>query len=109
MKNNIVNYLKTIVERDYETFSSFALEKYFRTILIESNRFSEIGNYWNKKGEDEIDIIAVNDYEKTINFYEVKRHKKRINLSVLEEKSKEIVKKYHDYIIEYLGLSLDDI
>jgi len=104
-----LDYVKQIVERDYETFSGFALEKYFRTVLIESNRFSEIGNYWNKKGEDEIDIIAVNDYKKTINFYEVKRHKKRINLSVLEEKSKEILKKYHDYTVEYLGLSLEEM
>jgi AAA+ ATPase superfamily predicted ATPase len=104
-----LEYVKNIVERDYETFSGIILEKYFRAVLIESNQFSEIGNYWNRKGEDEIDIIAVNDYEKIIKFYEVKRLKKRINLSVLEDKSKEIAKKYQDYKIEYIGLSLDDM
>ena len=104
-----LEYVKNIVERDYETFSGFILENYFRTVLIESNRFSEIGNYWNKKGENEIDIIAVNDYEKTIKFYEVKRNKKRISLYALEEKSKEIAKKYHNYFIEYFGLSLEDM
>ena len=104
-----IEYVKKIVARDYETFSGFALENYFRTVLIESHQFSEIGNYWNKKGEDEIDIIAVNDYEKTIKFYEVKRNKQRISLSDLEEKSKEMVKKYHHYSIEYLGLSLEDM
>ena len=104
-----LDYVKKVVERDYETFSGFILEKYFCTALIESNQFSDIGNYWNKKGEDEIDIIAVNDYEKIINFYEVKRNKKRINLSVLKEKSTEIVKKYPDYKINYIGLSLEDV
>ena len=44
-----------------------------------------------------------------INFYEVKRQNKRINLSVLKEKSKEIVKKYYGYKTEYIGLSLDDM
>jgi len=104
-----LDYVKKVVERDYETFSGFILEKYFCTALIESNQFSDIGNYWNKKGEDEIDIIAVNDYEKIINFYEVKRNKKRINLSVLKEKSTEIVKKYPDHKINYIGLSLEDV
>ena len=104
-----LEYVKKIVERDYETFSGLVLEKYFRAVLIESNRFSAIGNYWNKKGENEIDIIAVNDYEKIINFYEVKRHKKRISLPLLENKSREIAKRYPDYKIEYIGLSLEDM
>jgi len=104
-----LEYVKKIVERDYETFSGLVLEKYFRAVLIESNRFSEIGNYWDKKGENEIDIIAVNDYEKIINFYEVKRHKKRISLPLLENKSREIAKRYPDYKIEYIGLSLEDM
>jgi AAA+ ATPase superfamily predicted ATPase len=104
-----VDYVKKVVERDYETYSGFVLEKYFRTLLIESNQFSEIGNYWNKKREDEIDIIAVNDYEKIINFYEIKRQKKRISLTVLEDKSEEIVKKYKDYTVEYKGVSLEDM
>jgi AAA+ ATPase superfamily predicted ATPase len=104
-----LDYVKKIVERDYETFSGFILEKYFCAVLVESNQFSGIGNYWNKKGEDEIDVIAVNDYEKIMNFYEVKRNKKRINLSVLKEKSAEIAKKYPDYKIDYIGLSLEDM
>jgi len=44
---------------NYETFSGLILEKYFRAKLIESKQFSDIGNYWNRKGENEIDIIAV--------------------------------------------------
>jgi len=104
-----LDYVKQIVMRDYETFSGLILEKYFTSVLIESKKFLEIGNYWNKKGEDEIDIIAVNDYEKIINFYEVKRNKKRIDIKILEEKSKEIAKKYHNYRIEYVAFSLENM
>jgi AAA+ ATPase superfamily predicted ATPase len=104
-----LDYVRNIVERDYETYSGLMLEKYFRSVLAESKRFSEIGNYWNKKGEDEIDIIALNEMEKQLYFYEVKRNKKRINIPLLEKKSNAIIQKYSGFNIEYQGLSLEDM
>jgi len=104
-----LEYVRDVVERDYETYSGLILEKYFRSILIETKQFSEIGSYWNKKGEDEIDIIALNEMEKRILFYEVKRNKKRISISLLKQKAKEIAHKYSNYQIEYKGLSLEDM
>ncbi|MDR1169787.1 MAG: ATP-binding protein, partial [Prevotellaceae bacterium] len=92
-----LDYVRNIVERDYETYSGMTLEKYFRSLLAESKRFSEIGNYWNKKGEDEIDIIALNEMEKQLCFYEVKRNKKRINIPLLEKKSGGITQKYPNF------------
>ena len=103
------DYVRNIVERDYETYSGLVLEKYFRTKMIESKQFSDIGSYWDKKGENEIDVIALNDMEKRLMVCEVKRNKKRINLSALKEKAKSVVEKYSDYRIEYKGLSLDDM
>jgi len=47
-------------------------------------------------------------YKQSI-FYEVKRLKKRISLPVLENKSTEIAKRYPDYKIEYIGLSMEDM
>ena len=102
-------YVRAIVERDYETYSGLILEKYFRSVLLESKQFSEIGNYWNKKGEDEIDIVALNDMEKSMIFYEVKRNKNRISIPLLEKKSKELICKYSDYHIEYKAFSLYDM
>jgi len=104
-----LEYVRDIVERDYETYSGLILEKYFRSVLMEAKQFSEIGNYWNQKGEDEIDIVALNDMEKRLVFYEVKRNKNRISIPLLEKKSKELVRKYSNYHIEYKGLSLDDM
>ena len=102
-------YVRNLVERDFEMYSGMMLEKYFRFALMETKQFSEIGNYWNKKGEDEIDIVAVNEMEKRLLFCEVKRNKKRISIPVLEMKSKEIIRKYPNYHVEYKGFSLDDM
>ncbi|MDR2131625.1 MAG: ATP-binding protein [Odoribacteraceae bacterium] len=104
-----LHYVLDIVERDYETYSGIILEKYFRTKMIESKEFSDIQGYWNSKGENEIDIVAVNDVEKRIVFCEVKRNPRRINLGELENKAKDIIVKYPKFSIEYKGLSLEDM
>jgi len=102
-------YLRDIVQRDYETYSGLMLEKYFRQKLIESGQFSEISNYWDKKGINEIDIIALNELEKKLVFYEVKCNKTRISLPVLQKKSENIIKNFPTYTIQYKALSMDDL
>ncbi|NLC48826.1 MAG: DUF234 domain-containing protein, partial [Bacteroidales bacterium] len=102
-------YVREIVERDYEMYSGLVLEKYFRAKLIETMQYSDVKSYWNNKGEDEIDIVAINDMNKTIEFYEVKRNKQKIKLSILEDKARKIIAKFPDYTIEYKGLSLVDM
>lgn len=102
-------YIRDIVERDYETYSGIILEKYFRAMMIEAKEFSDIQGYWNSKGANEIDIVAINDIEKRLVFYEVKRNPKRIRLGGLEHKAKDIISKYPEYSVEFKGLSLQDM
>lgn len=104
-----LDYVRQIVERDYETYSGYILEKYFRQQLAESKAYSDVQSYWDRKGENEIDLIAVNDFEKRLLIGEVKRNKERINLHILENKATEIARKYADYQIEYKGFSLEDM
>lgn len=104
-----LDYVRQIVERDYETYSGYILEKYFRQQLAESKAYSDVQSYWDRKGENEINIIAVNDFEKRLLIGEVKRNKERINLHILENKATEIARKYADYQIEYKGFSLEDM
>jgi AAA+ ATPase superfamily predicted ATPase len=104
--------LREIVQRDYETYSGILLEKYFRTRAKESKQFTQIGNYWNRKGTMEIDYIALNELKKIIVFGEVKTQAKKINLDKLKENvavlSNEI-KFLNDYKKEFIGLSMDDM
>lgn len=103
---------KKIIERDYATFSGKILERYFYTKLAEEKRFTRIGSYWDRKGETEIDLIAVNELEKYAEFIEVKRNAYQINLGKLREKSYFFLRatgELKDYHINYRGLSLDDM
>lgn len=71
----IENYgsVKMIIGRDYETFSGLMLERYFKRVLIERQVYTRIGGWWDRKGENEIDIVAENELDDTATFFEVKR------------------------------------
>jgi len=103
------DYVRGIVERDYEVFSGLVLEKYLRQNLIESKQYSDIQGYWDSKGENEIDIVAINERDKRLEFYEVKRNPDKISLEVLKRKSFKIASKFPKYHVEYRGLSLKDM
>ncbi len=104
-----MEYVKSIVQRDYDTFSGLVLEKYFRAKMIDTKEFSAVESYWNRKGGDEIDIVAINEMDKRLVICEVKRNKSRISIPLLQSKATEIAQKYNDYNIEYRALSLDDM
>ena len=110
----IENYdsLKTIINRDYETFSGLMLERYFRRVLIERKTFTRIGGWWDRKGENEIDIVAENELDKKATFYEVKRKVGNIDTKVLEQKATAFLRatgEFKGYTIINQGLSMDDM
>ena len=49
--------LREIVRRDWNAFSGFALERYFTAKLSETGLYTCIGGWWDRKGENEIDLI----------------------------------------------------
>ena len=62
------------------------LERYFREKLVESEEFTRIGGWWDRKGGNEIDIIAADDFNESLEFIEVKRNPERYKSKVLDEK-----------------------
>ncbi|MDQ7061407.1 MAG: ATP-binding protein [Sulfurimonas sp.] len=102
-------YVKDIVRRDYTTYSGHFLEKYFIEKLKLSNKYSNIGTYWEKGNKNEIDIVCVNEDKQSILIAEVKRQSKKINLHVLQKKSEKLLLKYKNYDIKFIGYSLDDM
>ena len=110
----IENYdsLKAIINRDYETFSGLMLERYFKRMLIESKEYTRIGSWWDRKGENEIDIVAENELNNEVVFFEIKRNKDNFNANLLNEKVKTFTRatgKYGDYTIKQRLLSLNDL
>lgn len=102
------HYLHEIFNRDFKTFSGKLLEKWFIEKLKLTNSYSKIGNYWNK-GDNEIDIIAINEITKSVMIAEVKLNKKKLHLAELQKKAtlvNELSKFKH---ITFQLFSLDDI
>jgi len=103
------DYVKSIVKRDFSVYSGKFLEKYFIEKLKLSKKFSAIGTYWERKSQNEIDIVALNEFEKKLIFVEVKINPKKIDMEVLKQKATKIISKYSDYDIKYLGYCLGDM
>lgn len=80
--------MRTLIRRDYATFSGKMLERYFYEKAAESGKYTMLGRWWDRKGENEIDLIAANEIEKTAEIYEIKRQRKNINIATLDEKAK---------------------
>jgi len=102
-------YIKSIVIRDFDSFSGKFLENYFKEKLALSGKYSEIGNYWDKNSQNEIDIIAVNNLEKKALIAEVKINKEKINLKILKEKASNLKNLLSKLDIEYCAYSLEDM
>lgn len=104
--------LKIIMDRDYTTYTGKVLEKYFTAKLIESELFTHISSWWDRKGENEIDIIAADEIENKVIFYEVKRQAKDVNIGIVKDKAEHFFQatgKFKRYNIEYKGLSMEDM
>ena len=110
----IENYgkLQEIIMRDYPTFSGLMLERYFHLVVMESGDYTRLGRWWDRKGENEIDMIAEDELSDKAVFYEIKRQKDEISLGLLKQKAEVFLGATHvfkGYEIAYKGLSMDDM
>lgn len=104
-----LQYVRDKVSADYSAYSGFILERYFRQKYRETGLYNIVTNYWERDGNNEIDLIAVNEADKELVVGEVKRNARRIHLHRLEDKSAKIVSHRGGWAISYVALSLDDM
>jgi len=102
-------FVRERIFEDFPTYSGNVLEKYFRQKLIDSGKYSAVGNYWEKGNKNEIDIVAMNEYDKRIDFIEIKRNSSKINLQKLEVKAEKLCLNFPDYTFDYIAYSLEDM
>ena len=104
--------LKMVMDKGYTTYTGKVLERYFIAKMIESEEYTQIASWWDRKGENEIDIIAADELEQKVIFYEVKRQAKDINLGILKDKAEHFFQatgKFKKFTIGYQGLSMEDM
>lgn len=104
-----LEWLQAKVLADYETYSGEILERFFRQKYVETGRYNLVTNYWKRDGKDEIDLIAVDESEKSIVIGEVKRNPEKIDIMDLKEKAAPIVAQHKKWAVHFVGLSLEDM
>ena len=106
------NELRSLVTRDLDTFSGYALERYFFWKFAENTSYTRMGGWWDRKGENEIDLVCEDSINGRLDFYEVKRDAKRIDLAALKAKAEVFYTKNPDMrnlASDCKGLSLVDM
>lgn len=104
--------VRTIILRDYDTYSGLMLERYFRRKMIEGKLFTRVGSWWDRRGENEIDIVAENELEQTALYVEVKRNADNFDPDALSRKVEAFGRatgKHSDYAVQKRCLSLSDM
>ncbi|MDD7441257.1 MAG: DUF234 domain-containing protein [Sutterellaceae bacterium] len=95
----------------YPEFAGRALEQFFREKLAESHRFLTIGSWWDRKGTNELDLVAISDESKEAYFFEVKKNKEKYSEALLRLKveafltANPAIRSYH---VRIGGLSTED-
>lgn len=101
--------LRKLIGENYIDYSGLTLEDYFRTKFSEEGQFSMVGSYWDRKGTNEIDLVALDDFDSKAVIAEIKRNPSKISLPKLQAKATAIQSELSAYEISYEGLSLDDM
>ncbi len=102
-------FIRKAIERDYPTWSGQWLELLIQEGLAATGQYNIIGNYWERGNRNEIDIVAINELDKTALIAEVKRNPDNIRLSHLREKAVRLCQQLKGYDIEYKGFSMNDL
>lgn len=105
-----LSLLRQYIGQHYEQFSGRTLEQFFQQKTMETGRYTLVGNWWDRKGENEIDLIALNEFDHTGIVAEVKRNPRKLSLAELEQKAKALpAADFQPYQLSLQLLSLDDM
>ena len=110
IERNLFSLLRSNIANNYEGFTGRTLERYFQDKLMETEQFTQVGNWWDRKGQNEIDLIAINEFDHSGIVAEIKRNAYKISLTKLQEKVSALPNKdFGAYNLELKELSLDDM
>lgn len=101
--------LRDIILEEYPQYCGMILEKYFRQKYGEQERVTEVSHWWDSKGGNEIDLIAIQKLDRRATVAEVKRNPHKYNPHSLEKKFECIKKHLQGYEVSLIGLSINDM
>lgn len=110
IERNLYSLLRSNISKNYEGFTGKMLERYFQDKVMETEKYTQVGNWWDRKGQNEIDLIAINEFDHQGIVAEIKRNEHKISISKLQEKIAALPKKdFGEYELQAKALSLKDM
>lgn len=109
IESNQLTLLHQHVSDSYTLFTGKTLERYFHDLYMQTGCYTRIGNWWNRRGESELDMVAINEFDKRAVIAEIKRNSKKLNLAELQQKVSDLPSDFSQYQIELKLLSLEDM
>ena len=105
-----LSLLRQNMGQHYEPFTGRTLEQYFQTQAMETGQYTLVGNWWDRKGGNEIDMIALNEFDHTGVVAEIKRNPRKLSLTKLQEKVDVLPHQaFGAYSLSLRGLSIEDM
>jgi hypothetical protein len=111
VENKALKALGEIIQRDYSGVSGFMMEHYYMKKFQEEGRFI-VGKWWDRKGENEIDLIVVDPIQKEAWIYELKKQGYRYKENEFREKVDKVLvqtPELRKMTIHLGSLSLEDM
>ena len=109
IESNQTELLHQYIADNYTQFTGRTLERYFHEKTMQTGQFSRIGNWWSRKGEAEIDMVALNEFSKTGIIAEIKRNPQKLSFSELQQKASALPSDFAKYDLKLFMLSMDDM
>jgi len=100
-----------IIKRDYSGVSGLMMERYFTKKFQEEGRYI-VGKWWDRKVDNEIDLIVVDIIEKEAWIYELKKQGYRYKEDAFREKVDKVLEQTPELrkmTIHVGALSLEDM
>ena len=111
VENKALKALGDIIKRDYSGVSGLMMERYFTKKFQEEGRYI-VGKWWDRKGDNEIDLIVVDIIEKEAWIYELKKQGYRYKEDAFREKVDKVLEQTPELrkmTIHVGSLSLEDM
>lgn len=101
----------TFAEAALPTFLGHTLKQWFVRKAIESGQWDRVGGWWDGKGQNEIDLMAINNETRKILIGEIKTDPQKFDETKLRLKAQEFLKeqKLLGYDVELRGLFVEDM
>lgn len=96
MEMGRLNRMKEVASRNFDVFAGYALERYFRWKFICESDYTRMDSWWDRKGENQIDLVCEDEFANRLDLWEVKLDAARYRREAMMSKAEAFLRKNPD-------------